>query len=194
MDGNIDSKPESLRSMYAIPIRYQGVSSRLTYGFDDTYFIDANFGYTGSENFQKGHRFGFFPSVAAGWVPTQYKWLADNLPWLNFLKIRGSYGLVGNDRLTDERFPYLTLMTNNNSGGGWGSNVGYITEERVGATTCSGRRPRSLMSVSKDVCGTTKSISLSTSSRTAATVSTSAAPRYPTTRVSYRCLSATSAA
>lgn len=144
MDGSIDGRPESLRSMYAIPIRYQGVSSRLTYGFDDTYFIDANFGYTGSENFQAGHRFGFFPSVAAGWVPTQYKFITENLPWLNFLKIRGSYGLVGNDRLTDERFPYLTLMTNSNGGGGWGSNVGYITEERVGANNLQWEKAKKL--------------------------------------------------
>ncbi len=144
MDGSIDGRPESLRSMYAIPIRYQGISSRLTYGFDDTYFLDANFGYTGSENFQAGHRFGFFPSVAAGWVPTQYKFITENLPWLNFLKIRGSYGLVGNDRLTDERFPYLTLMTNSNGGGGWGSNVGYITEERVGANNLQWEKAKKL--------------------------------------------------
>lgn len=59
-------------SMTAIPQRYQGVSSRLTYGYKDTYLIDANFGYTGSENFKKGEQFGFFPSVAIGWIPTQY--------------------------------------------------------------------------------------------------------------------------
>lgn len=130
---DLDSKDESLRSMYAIPIRYQGLSGRVTYGFRDTYFIDGNFGYTGSENFEKGHRFGFFPSVAIGWVPTQYKFIQNNLPWLSFLKIRASYGTVGNDRLTDERFPYLTLMKTTSSGGGWSSTSGTITEERVGA-------------------------------------------------------------
>jgi TonB-linked SusC/RagA family outer membrane protein len=98
-------------SLSAIPVRYQGVSSRLTYGFKDTYMIDVNFGYTGSENFTPGKQYGFFPSVALGWVPTNYSWIKDNLKWLNFLKIRGSYGSVGNDRLAgDTRFPYLTRV------------------------------------------------------------------------------------
>ena len=133
MDGGIDSHDASLRSMYAIPIRYEGVSGRITYGFKDTYFMDLNFGYTGSENFEAGHRFGFFPSIGLGWVPTSYAWLQHAAPWLNFLKIRASYGSVGNDRLTNERFPYLTLMNMSTSGGGWGSTSGWITEERVGA-------------------------------------------------------------
>lgn len=133
MNRDIDNRDATLRSMYAIPIRYQGLSGRITYGLKDTYFIDANFGYTGSENFQAGHRFGFFPSVGLGWVPTSYEWVRNKMPWLSFLKIRASYGTVGNDRLTNERFPYLTLMQVSGGGGGWGSTSGYITEERVGA-------------------------------------------------------------
>ncbi len=133
MNGDIDARDATLRSMYAIPIRYQGVSGRITYGLKDTYFMDLNFGYTGSENFQAGHRFGFFPSVGLGWVPTSYNWVREKMPWLSFLKLRASYGTVGNDRLTDERFPYLTLMQVSGGGGGWGSTNGYITEERVGA-------------------------------------------------------------
>ena len=142
MDGNIDSKDASLRSMYAIPIRYEGLSGRLTYGFKDTYFMDVNFGYTGSENFEAGHRFGFFPSIGLGWVPTSYDWLHKAAPWLNFLKIRASYGTVGNDRLTNERFPYLTLMQMSTSGGGWGSTSGWITEERVGANNLRWERAK----------------------------------------------------
>lgn len=142
MNKDIDAHDATLRSMYAIPIRYEGLSGRLTYGFRDTYFLDANFGYTGSENFQKGHRFGFFPSVALGWVPTSYAWVQDNLKWLDFFKIRASYGTVGNDRLTDERFPYLTLMRDSNAGGGWGSTTGYITEERVGANNLRWERAK----------------------------------------------------
>lgn len=132
MNKDIDDKDESLRSMYAIPIRYQGLSGRVTYGFRDTYFMDLNFGYTGSANFAKGDRFGFFPAVAVGWVPTGYDWVREKMPWLNFLKIRGSFGTVGNDRLTDRRFPYLTLLKTG-AGGGWGSTDGYITEETIGA-------------------------------------------------------------
>lgn len=117
--------------MHNIPKRYQGLSGRVTYGFRDTYLIDLNFGYTGSENFQKGRRFGFFPSVAIGWIPTNYEFVREKLPWLNFLKFRGSWGTVGNDRITNKRFPYLTIM-NENSNKGWNGNSG-ITEQSVGA-------------------------------------------------------------
>lgn len=126
--GNTD-----MQSMFAIPLRYQGVSGRFTYGFKDTYFIDGNFGYTGSENFQAGHRFGFFPSVALGWVPTEYEFVRERLPWLTHLKIRGSYGSVGNDRITDKRFPYLTLVQESTGGAGWGFTGGSIKESQIGA-------------------------------------------------------------
>lgn len=114
-----------------IPKRYQGLSGRVTYGFRDTYLLDLNFGYTGSENFQKGHRFGFFPSVALGWIPTQYEFIREKLPWLDFFKIRGSWGQVGNDRISNKRFPYMTIM-NPNSSAGWNGSQG-VTESSIGA-------------------------------------------------------------
>ena len=99
----------SQQNVKAIPVRYQGVSSRFTYSFRDTYMVDVNFGYTGSENFQPGRQYGFFPSVSMGWVPTSYQWTQTHLPWITFFKIRASHGAVGNDRLTgDTRFPYIT--------------------------------------------------------------------------------------
>lgn len=102
---------ESTNSMNAIPKRYQGISSRFTYGFRDTYLVDFNFGYTGSENFEPGHQFGFFPSIALGWIPSNYEFMKQNLPFINMLKFRGSLGTVGQDRLTgDRRFPYLTIV------------------------------------------------------------------------------------
>jgi TonB-linked SusC/RagA family outer membrane protein len=119
-------------SMKAIPKRYQGLSSRLTYGYLDTYLLDVNFGYTGSENFQQGRRFGFFPSVALGWVPTQYEFVKSKLPWISFFKIRGSYGTVGNDRISDTRFPYLTIV-NSNVSAGWGYKESGISENSIGA-------------------------------------------------------------
>ncbi|GAB1415749.1 TonB-dependent receptor [Paludibacter sp.] len=118
-------------TLAALPIRYQGVSSRLSYTYDDTYIVDVNFGYTGSENFQPGRQYGFFPSVAVGWIPTQYKFVKENFVWLNFLKFRYSYGSVGNDRLTgDRRFPYLTTFGYVNPA--WGG-TRAITEDNVGA-------------------------------------------------------------
>ena len=130
-----DSKEtKNLKSdgMAAIPLRYQGLSGKVSYGLKDTYLVDFNMGYTGSENFQKGKRFGFFPAISAGWVPTQYNFVKNLLPWLDHLKIRASYGLVGNDRITDKRFPYLTIV-NENANTGWGYMYSGITEGQMGA-------------------------------------------------------------
>ncbi|MDR2954956.1 MAG: TonB-dependent receptor [Prevotella sp.] len=108
-------------NLNSIPKRYQGISSRLTYGFRDTYLVDFNFGYTGSENFEPGHQFGFFPSIAAGWIPTGYELVKEKFPFIDVLKFKASYGTVGNDRLAgDRRFPYLTRVTRM-SAYAWGS-------------------------------------------------------------------------
>ena len=121
-------------NLTSIPLRYQGVSSRFTYGYQDTYMVDFNFGYTGSENFQPGRQYGFFPSIALGWVPSNYDIFQNTLPWFNFLKFRGSYGYVGNDRISNLRFPYLTVV-NLGSGRPWGTSAAFetINESRIGA-------------------------------------------------------------
>lgn len=120
-------------SMNAIPKRYQSLSGRATYGFRDTYFLDLNFGLNGSENFRKGQQYGFFPSAAIGWVPTSYDFMKDNVRWLNFLKFRASYGIVGNDRISALRFPYLTIIQENNDATTWWGGKGSLTEQRIGA-------------------------------------------------------------
>jgi TonB-linked SusC/RagA family outer membrane protein len=122
-------------SLSGIPVRYQGLSSRLTYGFRDTYMMDVNFGYTGSENFMPGKQFGFFPSIALGWIPTEYRWVKDNVKWLTFLKFRGSHGMVGNDRLAGTtRFPYLSRISTGNASP-WGTleNVETVNISFMGA-------------------------------------------------------------
>ena len=118
-------------SMNAIAKRYQSLSGRFTYGFRDTYFLDLNFGLNGSENFRSGEQYGFFPAVAVGWVPTQYEFL-KRVKWLDFMKIRASYGLVGNDRISNLRFPYLTIIEESAGTTAWGGS-GILTENRVGA-------------------------------------------------------------
>lgn len=124
---------DATSNLNAIPLRYQGVSSRLTYGYRDTYLMDVNFGYTGSENFQPGRQYGFFPSLAVGWVPTGYHFMKESAPWLNYLKIRASYGTVGNDRISSIRFPYLTKV-NQVTGSPWGvSGLETLYETRIGA-------------------------------------------------------------
>lgn len=121
---------EADNEINSIPKRYQAVSGRITYAFQDIYFLEGNLGYTGSENFRPGQQYGWFPSIAAGWVPTQYQWVKDNLSALNFFKIRGSYGQVGNDQISSRRFPYLTYVNFDNVGR-WGS--GGLTEGQIGA-------------------------------------------------------------
>ncbi len=119
-------------SINSIPERRQNLSGRINYGYRDTYFIDANFGYTGSAQFKTGQQYGFFPSLALGWVPTGYQWVKDKMPWLKFLKLRASYGLAGNDRIGGGRFPYLTLI-NNHAPTYWGYVGQGIREYQTGA-------------------------------------------------------------
>lgn len=123
----------------AVPERNMALSGRATYSYDDRYLIEFNFGYSGSENFQPGNKFGFFPAIAGGWVISNEKFVKEHAPWINLLKIRYSYGQVGNDRLTDgARFPYLTTIAN-----GGGINFGnqgatWLQGIRVGLLGASG--------------------------------------------------------
>ncbi len=119
--------------MNAIPIRYEGLSGQVGYDYGDIYLLDFNFGYTGSENFQPGRQFGFFPSISGGWVPTSYEWTKKKFPWLNYFKIRASYGLVGNDRITSKRFPYLTSIGENDNKITKWNGTGTIWESLIGA-------------------------------------------------------------
>ncbi len=90
-----------------LPSRHQGFAGRFTYDYANRYFAEFNFGYNGSENFPKGKRFGFFPSVSAGWlVSNENFWNVDAVS--NF-KIRGSFGQAGNDQ-SGRRFLFLTAM------------------------------------------------------------------------------------
>lgn len=100
-----------------LPYREQGLASRLTYDYDHRYLMEATFGYNGSENFRKGNRFGFFPAIALGWTVSNEPFFKSLKEVVHNLKIRGSYGLVGNDALSS-RFPYITTV-NMSSGGSW---------------------------------------------------------------------------
>lgn len=97
-----------------IPKRNMAVSGRVTYGYQDRYLLEGNFGYTGSENFLKKNRFGFFPAVAVGWVISEEPWIKKiTSSWLEVFKIRASYGQVGNDRISDkdaDRFPFISTI------------------------------------------------------------------------------------
>lgn len=97
-----------------LPYKQMGVSSRFTYSYTDRYFFEANLGYTGSENFSPGNRFGFFPALAVGWVPSNEAFWAPISPIISFLKLRYSNGMVGNDSLGSTRFGFETEITDKN--------------------------------------------------------------------------------
>lgn len=87
----------------SLPYKSQGLAGRLTYAYKDKYFAEFNMGYTGSENFARGHRFGFFPAYALGWMVSSEKWFEPLTKVVNDLKLKASYGKVGNDDIGAQR-------------------------------------------------------------------------------------------
>lgn len=128
----------------SIPFRNQSFAGKVTYGFDDRYLLEANIGYTGSENFERGRRFGLFPSVSGGWVISNedfFSGISDR--GFRLLKIRGSYGVVGNDNIgTGRRFPYLTQIgPGRNTGFGLNAQWnGGLTEQQIGVENLTWER------------------------------------------------------
>ncbi len=107
-----------------LPHKYDGLVGRVSYNYNDKYLLEVDGGYNGSENFAAGHRLGFFPALSAGWIISKEKFVADN-PSLNFisnLKLRGSYGIVGNDQIGGGRFLYLTAWSITAGGYQFGAN------------------------------------------------------------------------
>ena len=96
----------------SLPARNLGVSGRASYSFKNRYFLEFNFGYNGSEKFAPDHRFGFFPTIGAGYVVSNEDfWKGWISKVITRLKVRGSYGLVGNDNIGKQRFFYLSSVT-----------------------------------------------------------------------------------
>ena len=96
--------------------RNQGLAGRAHYNWKSRYFIDFNFGYTGSENFHKDYRFGFFPAISGAWNIGEESFFR-NSGWVDMFKVRYSYGKTGNDILGDIRFPYLYTIEQMTGGG-----------------------------------------------------------------------------
>ena len=104
-------------SSASLPYKDQGIAGRLTYAFRDTYFLEVNMGYNGSENFARGHRFGFFPAVALGWMMSSEKWFEPATKVIDMLKWKASYGKVGNDDIGgNRRWVYEPTIA---TGGSW---------------------------------------------------------------------------
>lgn len=121
----------------AIPYRQRNIVGRANYGYDGRYYAEANFSYSGSDNFVPGKRFGFFPSFGAGWVVSREKWYEGVSDYVPYLKLRYTYGLSGNASLNDPDSRFLYLTTIGESGGyifgqpGSSKTVGY-SENRIG--------------------------------------------------------------
>lgn len=124
-------------SLYqSIPKGYVGLVGRVTYDYDTRYMIDFNIGYNGSENFAEGHRYGTFPSFSIGWIPSSEKFWEPIKKYIGYLKLRGSWGKVGNDYTNGARFLYLPGawqfyqggMVNNprNRGTNFGTSGGWL--------------------------------------------------------------------
>lgn len=105
----------------SLPYRNLGLAGRLTYDFDTRYFLEWNFGYNGSERFSEQNRFGFFPSIAAGYMVSNEKFFEPLKKVITKLKLKASYGLVGNDEIgsASDRFFYLSEVNMNNSNRGY---------------------------------------------------------------------------
>ncbi|WP_302282146.1 SusC/RagA family TonB-linked outer membrane protein [Alistipes finegoldii] len=111
----------------SLPYRNQGIAGRATYSFDDRYFAEFNFGYNGSENFSPGRRFGFFPSVALGWMISNEKFFEPLRDVVDALKIKGSYGVVGNDKIGgSRRFIYDAVYGTQGNVYQFGTNGAYV--------------------------------------------------------------------
>lgn len=120
------TRKESLNTLggnsYAtLPSRNMGVSGRVTYGFSSRYFTEFNFGYNGSEKFAENHRYGFFPSAGLGWAVSNEPFFEDFKGVADQLKLKATYGLVGNDAISDpnDRFFYLSNVNLNDGGRGY---------------------------------------------------------------------------
>ena len=99
---------DSDNSIYqGIPKGYVGLVGRVTYDYDTRYMVDFNIGYNGSENFAEGKRYGTFPSFSVGWIPSSEKFWEPIKKYIGYLKLRGSWGKVGNDNTNGARFLYL---------------------------------------------------------------------------------------
>lgn len=100
----------------AIPQRSVGLAGRVTYSYDDRYFIEGNMGYNGSETFAPKNRFGTFPAFGVGWVPSNEKFFEPVKKVISYLKFRYSDGLTGIGDIVGRRFGYLTIVADNVQG------------------------------------------------------------------------------
>ncbi|MDR1666877.1 MAG: TonB-dependent receptor [Bacteroidales bacterium] len=101
----------------SLPSRNIGLAGRLTYAYKSKYFVEGNFGYNGSERFSENERFGFFPSGGVGYLISNEPFWEPLKKTVSKLKLKGTYGLVGNDAIgsSEDRFFYLADVNMDNA-------------------------------------------------------------------------------
>lgn len=101
----------------SLPYRNMGLSGRFTYSYENKYFTEFNFGYNGSERFSESERFGFFPSVGLAWIPSNEEFFTPIKNIVSMLKLKATYGLVGNDAIgsPSDRFFYMSQVNMNDA-------------------------------------------------------------------------------
>ncbi|MCL1617449.1 TonB-dependent receptor [Bacteroides sp. ET71] len=128
----------------SLPYKQQGIAARVTYSWNDRYFIEGNVGYNGSENFSPDKRFGVFPAIGVGWAISNEDFWEPIKKYVSYLKVRYTDGLVGTDAVTGRRFMYQEQMggsdgyrfgVSNSAVNGWaytryGANVGWSTSRK----------------------------------------------------------------
>jgi TonB-linked SusC/RagA family outer membrane protein len=116
MRESLNAEAEDLQQ--SLPYRNVGLSGRATYAYDSRYFLEFNFGYNGSERFYKSQRFGFFPSAGLAWSVSNEKFFEPYRNTVSNLRLRATYGLVGNDAIggPEDRFFYLSNVNMNDGG------------------------------------------------------------------------------
>lgn len=97
----------------ALPQAFLGIAARATYAYKEKYLAEVNLGYNGSDQFDKDHRYALFPSFALGYVISNERFFKEKLPFLTFMKLRATYGEVGNDKIGSDRFIYLQTFNKN---------------------------------------------------------------------------------
>lgn len=125
---------DNFPSNYIAAFAYKniGIAGRATYSYRDKYFAEFNFGYNGSENFSPDKRFGFFPSYAVGYMVSNENFWNNLRETIHLLKIKGSYGHIGNDQIGgNRRFAFNSEM--NSSATGY--RFGLIPTDLVGVAT-----------------------------------------------------------
>ena len=124
----ISAQNDNLES--SLPRRNLGLSGRFSYMYDSRYLVEFNFGYNGSERFAKNNRWGFFPSIGGGWVISNESFFEPIKKQISNLKLRASYGIVGNDAIgdTNDRFFYMSNVNLNdwNYGYAFGTDWRYM--------------------------------------------------------------------